>query len=317
MKKTKNTGIILSIIFGFIFIGVILFFGMKSGWLTSIIDEKTVISNSTTINILNTQPQTSNNCELFLDKTQICSGDEVTGEIKDGKNNLCWIFVNYKGEWSLLFNSYTNAQGLLSRTERIDLIGLFRFRAICDLNKNLFPDIYDCITNYEDLNVINCNNDDNNNEEDTEYTCGTTDNCYQGTCPSTYFCEEISSTTANWCACINDNGEVHPDWKPDGDNYNPTTNCEDVVLPSTGDLDLICQTADCLSGNCHHYWWYNQQIHKCGCTDTFFCGQYCYDYFYTSTCECPPDSYQDITSRSTYRCIPNGYSTCNGNIPVK
>ena len=322
-KSDKTFYISIAIFFGLVLIAGAIFYGARQGWFksssTTIIDSsKSSLTTNTLNQFLNQQTETDiNACSLSLSDYEICLGDEVTGTIRDGNNNLCWLFVN-DGTWKFLFNDLTTSNGLLSRTENINVLGTFRFRAICDMNDNIIIDINDCLTNYKDLRVINCddNGDDNDDEDASQYTCGDTSNCYTGTCPSTYFCEEITSTAVTWCACINDNGEVHPDWKPDGSNYNPTINCEDVVLPSSGDLDLICQTADCLSGNCHHYWWYNQQIHKCGCTETFFCGQYCYDYLYTSGCECPPDSYQDITSRSTYRCIPNGYSTCSGNIPV-
>ena len=96
------------------------------------------------------------------------------------------------------------------------------------------------------------------------------------------------------------------------------TICEDIVLPQYGDLDALCQeSTSCYNEECHHYWWYNQQVHKCGCTETFFCGQYCYEYFYTSGCECPPDSYQQLTSRSTFMCIPEGYDECVNGVPEK
>jgi hypothetical protein len=134
------------------------------------------------------------------------------------------------------------------------------------------------------------------------------------------FCEE--GLKATWtcnkfdafigCLC-NENApggwiDIEPEPEPEEDT---STACEDVVLPQYGDLGGICrEEGNCETNNCEHYWWYNEQEHKCGCTDTTFCGQYCFDYHYTVNCECPPDSYKQLTSRSTFMCIPNGYDTC-------
>jgi len=161
-----------------------------------------------------------------------------------------------------------------------------------------------------------------------EFTCGQTwDEFCEGTCPSTHpDCVELEFAGIDnfytACACINEeNQDVHEDWKPEGENHNPkpepTTSCEDVrFTPPYGDLDPICQEADCSTGDCHHYWWYNALEHRCGCTETFFCGQYCFEYLYTIDCDCPPDSFKEIVTRSTFRCVPNGYTTCEGSTPV-
>lgn len=96
------------------------------------------------------------------------------------------------------------------------------------------------------------------------------------------------------------------------------TACVDVQLPSFGDLGGIC-SAEGTCGeddSCSHYWDYINQEHKCSCSESFYCGQYCYDYFYTNGCECPPNSYKKLTSRSTFMCIPDGHYCEDGN-PVE
>ena len=56
-----------------------------------------------------------------------------------------------------------------------------------------------------------------------EFTCGISNWCSSGTCPTGYQCEEISSISNTWCACITggQTGTVHPDWKVGGIYYNP------------------------------------------------------------------------------------------------
>ena len=94
--------------------------------------------------------------------------------------------------------------------------------------------------------------------------------------------------------------------------------CTEVVLPEYGDLGGICRESGyCLDPilNCEHYWDYNDQIHRCDCTEaSHFCGQYCFSYYYTVDCECPPDSYREIITRSTFQCVPNGHTCFEGNV---
>jgi len=94
------------------------------------------------------------------------------------------------------------------------------------------------------------------------------------------------------------------------------TYCEDVELIGYGDHDTTCQEEGYCVGaptyKCHHYWDWGLKEHHCACTETFFCGQYCYEYWYTNECECPPNSWKQIITRSTFQCVPNGYVCVNG-----
>ena len=100
-----------------------------------------------------------------------------------------------------------------------------------------------------------------------------------------------------------------------GDEQEPPITCYDTELPPYGDLGPLCAVETCEEGyNCAHYWDYTEQEHKCGCTETFYCGQYCFSYHFTSGCECPPNSYMEIPDRSHHMCVPNGYHCENGTI---
>lgn len=139
-----------------------------------------------------------------------------------------------------------------------------------------------------------------------------------------HYCEDV--LMADW-VCDNDlafvgclcHATVPGSWVDDDSEEGLSqVDCEDVIIPSdVGDKGSYCeeQPGCTTEKTCSHYWWYNEQEHKCGCTETFYCGQYCYEYLYTGGCECPPDSYQDWTSRSTYRCIPIGYDACTDGVP--
>jgi hypothetical protein len=93
------------------------------------------------------------------------------------------------------------------------------------------------------------------------------------------------------------------------------TACEDIGLPSYGDLGALCAEGYCddSSCTCSHYWDYLNQEHLCGCADGYYCGQYCYEYFF-GDCECPPNSEVEILTRSTFQCVPT-YHTCVDGVP--
>ncbi|MCK5020583.1 MAG: hypothetical protein KAS32_26425 [Candidatus Peribacteraceae bacterium] len=104
------------------------------------------------------------------------------------------------------------------------------------------------------------------------------------------------------------------DWG-ENESYMPVVLCGDVMLPSYGDLGGICSAEGWCPDDtqvCSHYWNFNEKIHECGCTNTFFCGQYCYEYTFSSSgnCECPPNSFTQIIDRSTFQCVPNN-CVCN------
>lgn len=118
------------------------------------------------------------------------------------------------------------------------------------------------------------------------------------------------------CCCYD---SITPeDFGPDGEY----TVCTDVLVPlGTGDVGGYCEDNGYCFGKsegfrCDNYFDYNAKQHKCACTQTFFC-QYCYEYFYTNVCVCPPGSYKQLTSRSTFVCIPDGYDTCVDGVPEK
>ena len=136
------------------------------------------------------------------------------------------------------------------------------------------------------------------------------------------FCEQ--SLKATWvcdnsvafygCLCK----QTVPDpWEePSTDNpEQQTVACKDVELPAFGDLGGICaeHSDTCDDFVCDHYWDYVHKEHKCGCTPTTFCGQYCYEYV-VDTCECPPYSSWQTLSKSTFQCVPDGYY-CEGGTP--
>lgn len=102
------------------------------------------------------------------------------------------------------------------------------------------------------------------------------------------------------------------DWN-DGEEYDVIT-CYDIKLPMFGDLGGICsEDASCPDNkNCDHYWDYGLGEHHCACVGTTYCGQYCYVYPYNAGCECPPNSLQIWSSRSTYQCVPNRYDCIDG-----
>lgn len=155
------------------------------------------------------------------------------------------------------------------------------------------------------------NLDDDVPDEQKYYCCQAmgVESCYLGGCPSSGI-ELSSHNTIALCNAACSQDEEEPS----------STYCGDVVLPDYGDLDALCQEEGSCSdynqaGDCHHYWDYNAREHKCGCTPAYYCGQYCYEYYYTNDCECPPGSYREMVTRSTFVCIPDGYDYCEDGVP--
>ncbi|MCD6176807.1 MAG: hypothetical protein J7K29_03105 [Candidatus Cloacimonetes bacterium] len=96
-------------------------------------------------------------------------------------------------------------------------------------------------------------------------------------------------------------------------NQEEVIQCEDVVLPEYGDLGGICrENGYCAGSNevCDSYWDYLNQVHKCGCTDKAYCGQYCYEYLWDK-CVCPPNSHEEVVTKSTIECVPDNCE-CSG-----
>lgn len=174
--------------------------------------------------------------------SSICLNNQTTfGLTSNMPNAICSLFWKpvTTSTWKFGTNFALNGFGTFTRTENINTIGSWNYIVACMLNGR-----YD-ISNIATLTVNNCtipdssNNDSDNDgipdDEESSYTCGVTSYCSAGTCPVDYTCEEVSSTEATWCACINNAGEVHPNWKPDGDGYNP------VVEESTYTTEEIYQ----------------------------------------------------------------------------
>lgn len=106
------------------------------------------------------------------------------------------------------------------------------------------------------------------------------------------------------------------DWG-ENETYEELTLCSDVLLPKYGDLGGICRDEGWCPDDaysCEHYWDYNNQEHKCGCSELYFCGQLCYEYYYTTPCECPPGSTRETITRSTFQCVPDGHECFEGNV---
>lgn len=176
--------------------------------------EGDTITNQETINQLE-NPTPGDLCTIDCVPNNINLGQSSTCTLRDGINANCLIYFRYNsGDWKYLATVTTDSGGIYRETRTPGYAGYYEFAAICD----------DCVTNKETVivNTPTDDSDDDSSSEDTSYyTCGLSSWCYAGTCPPGYFCEKIDSLYATWCACINNNGEVHPEWKPDGDNYNP------------------------------------------------------------------------------------------------
>jgi len=91
-----------------------------------------------------------------------------------------------------------------------------------------------------------------------------------------------------------------PDTPPEG------TLCADLVVPlGTGDVGAFCDTSiDCeFDFECDNYYDPTISLHKCACTETFFC-QLNYSYPYGSVCECPPNSHEQVGNDvGDYMCV--------------
>lgn len=106
------------------------------------------------------------------------------------------------------------------------------------------------------------------------------------------------------------------DWG-ENESYTPVILCPDVELPAYGDLGGICRADGWCPDDtqtCSHYWDFNNQKHRCDCSDTYFCPQMCFLYSFQTGCECPPNSYRVQVDRTNHQCIPTGCICNNGNV---
>lgn len=122
-----------------------------------------------------------------------------------------------------------------------------------------------------------------------------------------------------------DGGDDSDDGSDDGSNgdagdgsQDQLLECGNVNIPGDiGDKGSYCsEYGFCEVGSCENYWDYTNKEHNCGCTESFFCGQYCYEYYYTTECECPPGSERVLITRSTFVCVPDKYY-CQDGVPVE
>lgn len=112
-------------------------------------------------------------------------------------------------------------------------------------------------------------------------------------------------------------GSSDDDW--DGSDWNDNENyqlaCASIDLPSFGDLGGFCEDGACEDGFvCDNYRDWAAQVHRCGCVESSWCPVYCFEYVYTTGCDCPPGSSAFWTSRSTFYCVPDGYECLDGEV---
>jgi len=132
-------------------------------------------------------------------------------------DGVCRIFVSInEGAWQKFKDIKLNADGNYQESHSILTSGQANFVAIC-----CDSTMTTCKMSNQELLIVNVCGDEDSSEDEESYTCGVTSYCIGGTCPTGYACQEISSVEVTWCGCVNSNNEVHPDWKPDGENYNP------------------------------------------------------------------------------------------------
>jgi len=243
--------------------------------------------------------------KLEVEPANICSGDSTTGSIYSNiEMGFCSIFVDTGSGMTHYKNVLLDENGEYSEAQTIYATGTAEFRAVCcDVEGNCR------ISNDARVFVDDCIDDEDEDDETDEdgYTCGdtysTTGVC-DGTCPEGQSCIEYMGIQGWTCECKD---EQIPEQTP----------CSSVILPEYGDLGGICYDEGYCSDTaetCSHYWDYITQEHKCGCTENFYCGQYCYEYFYTNGCICPPNSHQVWLTKSTYECEPDGCQCYEGEV---
>lgn len=175
------------------------------------------VTNTTVINMLDGSEQSSSTdvCTLSFDKQNICSGDVIEGRIDDGANKQCYTFANVNnGGWRAVWAGQTNMYGSVSDEQSLGVVGVWKFRSICDLNANGGVDLQDCITNQVTVTVRDCGNasDDGDDSDDSSgegIACGrvaspSTLTCHDGECPEGQICNFIPGYLAmqGRCQCI-------------------------------------------------------------------------------------------------------------------
>jgi hypothetical protein len=149
MSKSKDKMVIflvLSILAGLILV----WYGGTQGWFKFVFNINNppyTIAPPDVIVILDRPPTTLETCTLAITPQAVFTGDSVTGIIQDGANRQCDIYARGTAEgaetWRLIFSGRTDTTGRLSSTQNIELLGEFRFKALCGT----------CITNEVTLYV--------------------------------------------------------------------------------------------------------------------------------------------------------------------
>jgi len=192
-------------------------------------------------------------CTFKVDKSIVCLGENVTGTL-NAKSPTCYIGYNYNhGNWKFAGMINETSPGFYKESRAAPAIGHYEFAAICGTPANF------CRTNNVEVDVILCNGDDDNGEF---YTCGWSWDTGQcgGTCPGTHpLCVDMwaednalfGDNSYLFCACIDPNTEtVHPDWKPDGQYYEPVYESDEPNGEPTECIDTDPTQDVYLFGNC-------------------------------------------------------------------
>lgn len=195
----------------------------------------------------------------------ICAEDLIEGRIESNMyNDYCRIFVSVNGgEWTNLLDVRLDNKGYFSQTERIMYPGTAEFVALCCDDKMVckLSNRYSLISNdcSSSDDSDDSSSDDSDDSDSGIYTCGQGVDQYScgGTCPVNYACYELWGDFYSWCACATGpleeggTGEIHPDWKPDGQYFNPIEYGEPYEPECTDDDQ--CSAGFCKDGTCHKY----------------------------------------------------------------
>ena len=194
------------ILAGILVLGGVFWYGGTHDWFKGS-NTYSIINEGDINNFLNNQEASpSSDCSLSLTPNSIFSGDRVTGTIRDGVNTHCYVIASNGEGWFIVYEGDTNANGVLTDTRNIDMVGEFTFRAICDVNHNGGMDTEDCLTNIKTLNVLeragDCVDSDGENKDTPGHTTfgGDTfyDRCFDvGEALTEYICVDGISVSKN------------------------------------------------------------------------------------------------------------------------
>jgi len=188
----------------------------------------------------------------------LCTGNDLTGTITSNiPNGICSIFFDNGTGYALFANVNLDTTGSFAHTQAVTVSGTADFKAVCcDNQRNCKTSntVNQIVTTASPPCPAGTDSDGDGFTDDEEmeagtnpfdpndypgyeppletYTCGLDpSNCYNKTCPTGYTCNEVwFDLYTHACTCTTEGegsqGEVHPDWKPGGINYNPVTDPE-------------------------------------------------------------------------------------------